>query len=382
MDRLPTFKLEAYFGRWEFKARYHLTASDAETMSVSELLAMGTPDDRDAFERLGLGYIPTEGTLELRDAIATTYNDEIDLDDVLCFAGAEEALFWTLRLLLSPGDHAIVGVPNYQSSESLPLATGADVSALPLWKGGDGDLRWTLNLDRLRSLLRPNTKVVAVNFPNNPTGFVPDRETFTELVRLCDQRGIRLVSDEVFRGVELDPSRTLPQAAELSERAVSINVVSKAYGLPGLRVGWVACRDHELLDRLLQAKFYTSICNAGPSEFLATIALRNADRIRERTRTLIAANCHLFDEFFAEHADRFDWQRPDGGCVAFPRYLGSDGVEHFCTELVERQGVLLLPGSMYESELTEIPPGRFRIGVGRRDPKPALDAMRAFLDER
>lgn len=381
MDRLPTFRLEAYFGRWEFKARHHLTASDAETMSVSELLAMGTDADREAFERLGLGYIPTEGTPELRQAIAGTYND-VDQDDVLAFAGAEEALFWTLRLLLSPGDHAIVGVPNYQSSESLPLATGAEVSGLPLWTGQNGNLRWTLDLDRLRGLLRPETKVVAVNFPNNPTGFVPDTKTFEELVRLCDERGIRLVSDEVFRGVELDPSRTLPQAAELSERAVSINVVSKAYGLPGLRVGWVACRDHELLDRLLQAKFYTSICNAGPSEFLATIALRNADRIKDRTRTLIADNCLLFDEFFAEHADRFDWQRPDGGCVAFPRYRGSDGVERFCTDLVERRGVLLLPGSMYESDLTEIPEGRFRIGVGRRDPKPALDAMRAFLNER
>jgi aspartate/methionine/tyrosine aminotransferase len=382
MDRLPTFKLEAYFGRWEFKARHHLTASDAETMSVAELLAMGTPADREAFERLGLGYIPTEGTDELRTAIAATYSHDVAPDDVLCFAGAEEALFWTLRLLLEPGDHAIVGVPNYQSSESLPLATGAKVSGLPLWTSDAQDQAWTLDLDRLRELLRPNTKLVAVNFPNNPTGFVPDRETFEALVRLCDERGIRLVSDEVFRGVELDPERTLPQAAELSDRAVSVNVVSKAYGLPGLRVGWVACRDHELLDQLLQAKFYTSICNAGPSEFLATIALRNADRIKERTRTLIAANCLLFDEFFAEHAELFDWRRPDGGCVAFPRYLGSDGVESFCTELVEQQGVLLLPGSMYESELTEIPPGRFRIGVGRRDPKPALDAMRAFLSGR
>jgi aspartate/methionine/tyrosine aminotransferase len=382
MDRLPTFKLEAYFGRWEFKARHHLTASDAETMSVSELLAMGTPADREEFEALGLGYIPTEGTDELRTAIAATYDHRVDADDVLCFAGAEEALFWTLRLLLSPGDHAIVGVPNYQSSESLPLATGAEVSGLPLWTGAGDDLRWTLDLDRLRSLLRPSTKVVAINFPNNPTGFVPDRETFAALVNLCDERGIRLVSDEVFRGVELDPARTLPQAAELSERAVSINVVSKAYGLPGLRVGWVACRDHALLEQLLQAKFYTSICNAGPSEFLATIALRNADRVKQRTRTLIADNCLLFDEFFAEHADRFDWRRPDGGCVAFPRYRGSDGVERFCTDVVEQRGVLLLPGSMYESELNEIPAGHFRIGIGRRDPKPALDALRAFLDER
>jgi aspartate/methionine/tyrosine aminotransferase len=231
-------------------------------------------------------------------------------------------------------------------------------------------------------LLRPNTSLVMVNFPNNPTGFVPDRDSFVELVRLCDERGIRLVSDEVYRGVELDPAATLPQAADLSDRAISLNVTSKAYGLPGLRVGWIACRDHSLLDRLLEAKFYTSICNSGPSDFLATIALRNADKLLAGTRSLIAANRVRFDEFFEAHTAYFDWIPPDGGCVAFPRYKGIEGVERFCAELVENSGVLLLPGSMYTSELAEVPADRFRIGIGRRDPRPALDELGAFLRTR
>lgn len=375
---LPTFRLEAYFDKWEFAARYHLTASDAETTTIGDLLALGDETDRTGFERLGLGYIPAWGTDGLRTAIAATY-DTIAPDDVLCFAGAEEALYWISLLLLAPGDHAIVTVPNYQAAESVPLSTGAEVSGLPLWTGSGSRLRWTLDLERFRSLLRPNTALVMVNFPNNPTGFVPDRESFVELVELCDERGIRLVSDEVYRGVELDPARTLPQAADLSDRAISLNVMSKAYGLPGLRVGWVACREHAVLERLLEAKFYTSICDAGPSDFLATIALRNADKLLAGTRSLIAANRERFDEFFAEHAELFDWTPPDGGCVAFPAYNGPEGVERFCAELVERRGVLLLPGSMYASELAEIPANRFRIGIGRRDPEPALDELRAFL---
>ncbi len=270
---LPDFRLEVYLGEWEFKARYHLTASDAETMTVAELLALATPAEREAFESLRLEYVPVPGGEELREAIASTY-EAVDAADVLTFAGAEEALFWALQELAGPGDHAIVTVPNYQSTESVPLANGADVSGL-LLRAENG---WGLDLDELRSLLRPETRLIVVNWPNNPTGGVAQPEDFRALVELCDERGIRLLSDEVYRGVELDPERTLPQAADLSATALSLSVMSKAYGLPGLRIGWLACRDRELLGRLERRKHYTSICNAGPSEALATIALRNGER--------------------------------------------------------------------------------------------------------
>jgi aspartate/methionine/tyrosine aminotransferase len=378
---LPDFRLEVYLGRWEFAAEHHLTASDAQTVSVGELLAMGSDDDRAAFADLGLGYVPTWGTPALREAVAGTY-DHVAADDVLSFAGAQEAMFWALQLLVEPGEHAVVTVPNYQSMETVAVATGARVTALPLWQGEGSTLSWVLDLDRLVAQLRPDTRLVAVNLPNNPTGFAPDPAVFAELVALCDERGIRLFSDEVYRGLERDPARTLPQAADLSEHAVSLNVMSKAYGLPGLRVGWIACRDRALLGRLERAKHYTSICNAGPTEFLAALALRNAERIRARNRAIIAANLPLFDAFFAAHGDLFEWAPPDGGCVAFPRYLGSDGVEAFCRDLLERQGVVLLPASIYHSQLTDVPADRFRVGVGRRDPQPALDAVHAYLERR
>ena len=380
MAGLPTFLLEKFFERWEFTAEYNLTASDAQSMSVGELLALGDGPG-DELDRLTLSYIPAPGTDEFRAAVASTYDTVTPLD-VLAFAGAEEALFWAMQLMLEPGDHAVVTVPNYQAMESVPLAAGADVSGLPLWSGSGQALRWELDLDRLRSLLRPTTRVVAINFPNNPTGFAPDPATFTELVTLCDERGIRLLSDEVYRGVELDPSATLPQAADLSPRAVSVNVMSKAYGLPGLRVGWVACRDHELLDRLLRAKYYTSICNAGPSDLLATVALRNRDAVLGRTRAVIAANRGVFDEFFVEFERWFDWMPPIGGCVAFPRYRGREGVEAFCRELVETRGVLLAPASVFASTLANVPADRFRIGIGRRDPGPALAQIAEFLSSR
>ncbi len=372
--RLPDFRLEAYFSRWEFAARHHLTASDAETTTVAELLALGTDADREAFAALRLGYTETWGTPPLRAAIASTY-ETCAADDVLVFAGAEEAIYWLMRLLAGPGDHLVVTVPNYQAIETLPLANGADVTGV-LLDPLDG---WRLDVDAVRAALRPSTTAVVVNVPNNPTGALPDQATWRALAELCGEAGVRLVSDEVYRGIELDSARTLPQAADLLPAAVSVNVMSKAYGLPGLRVGWVACRDHALLEALERHKHYTSICDAGPSEFLATVALRARDQVLARTRGTVAANLPVFDAFFARHPDLFEWAAPDGGCVAFPRYLGADGVEDFCRDLVETEGVLLLPASIYASELARVPADRFRIGVGRRDPEPALEALERFL---
>jgi aspartate/methionine/tyrosine aminotransferase len=370
LGALPDFRLEVYLGRWEFAARHHLTASDAETQQVADVLG---PEGVEELAALPLGYTPTWGTDPLRAAIADTY-ETVAPDDVLVFAGAEEAMFWALLELVGPGDHAIVTVPNYQSMETLTLRTGADVSGWELRPENN----WAPDLAELEALLRPETKLIAVNFPNNPTGAVPPRETFEALAALCDERRIVLFSDEVYRGLELDPARTLPQACDLSPRAVSLNVMSKAYGLPGLRIGWLATHDRALLEQLERRKHYTSICNAGPSEFLATLALRHGDAVRGRNRAIIEHNLPVFDAFFARWSEVFAWERPQGGCVCFPRYLRGDA-GRFCRDLLAQTGVVLLPADIYASELGSVPGDRFRIGVGRRDPEPALAALEAVL---
>jgi aspartate/methionine/tyrosine aminotransferase len=373
MTRLPDFRLETYFSRWEFTARHHLTASDVQTMTLGELLALADDQDRAAFENLSLGYTETYGDPALREVIAGMY-ERADAGDVICFAGAEEALYLAMNVLLDAGDHAVVVTPNYQAAETVPLAL-CEVTGVAL----DPDRDWALDLDAVRAAIRPNTRVVSVNFPNNPTGKVIGAADFTELARLCDERGIHLFSDEVYRGLERDAARTLPQAADLSERALSLNVTSKSLGLPGLRIGWIACRDRELLSRLERAKHYTTICNSAPSEVLARIALKSRSAILDRNRALIGRNLPVYDAFFAEFAEVFEWQAPDGGCVAYPRYLGPEGVEEFCTRLVEEAGVLLLPASIYRSELTPTPADRFRIGIGRAHPEEGLAAFAQWM---
>jgi aspartate/methionine/tyrosine aminotransferase len=375
MPTLPDFRLETYFARWEFSARYHLTASDAQTLRVSELLELADDDGRARWESLALGYTETRGLPELRSAIAATY-DSADADDVLCFAGAEEAIYLAMRTLLEPTDHLVVLTPNYQAAETIPLAV-CEVTGIAL-RPEDG---WALDVDAVERALRPNTRMVSVNFPNNPTGAVPSLEAWLRLVQLCDDRGITLFSDEVYRGLELD-RETLPQATDLSGTALSLNVMSKAYGLPGLRIGWITCRDHTVLDKLERAKHYTTICNSAPSEVLALIALRAREHLLDRNQRIIAENLPVFTDFFARYPELFEFTPPDGGCVCFPRYLGADGVETMCAELVEQAGVLLLPSSIYSSELTSVPTDRFRVGLGRRDPSEALAAWADWLEKR
>ena len=166
------------------------------------------------------------------------------------------------------------------------------------------------------------------------------------------------------------------------EKGISVNVCSKAYGLPGLRIGWIACRDTGLLHELTRFKQYLSICNSAPSERLALIALKNRDAILTRNRRIVSANIELLDSFFGDYPDLFDWVVSDGGCIAYPRFKGSVGVERFCDSLIEEAGILLIPSSVFRSELLEAPTGHFRIGFGRSNLGEGLDAFRGFLDQK
>jgi aspartate/methionine/tyrosine aminotransferase len=373
MPHLPDFRLETFFSKWEFTARHHMTASDAQSMSLAELLAMATAEDREKYESAWLGYTTTWGAPDLRDEIGATY-ETLSAEHVLCFAGAEEGLYAAMHALLERDDHAIVITPNYQSAETVPLSLCA-VSGIPL----DPDDRWALDLNRLRDAIRPNTKLISINFPHNPTGKILERGKFDQLVAICRERGIWLFSDEVYRLIERDPNTRLPHAADVYERGLSLNVLSKACGLPGLRIGWIACQDRAVLERMERIKHYLSICNSATSERLAVIALKARNTILHRNRGLATRNLDAVDAFFAEFPALFEWARPDGGLVGYPRYKGADGVETFVTGLAEEAGVLLLPASIYQSALGPTPADRFRIGYGRANIAEGLAAFRKYL---
>lgn len=370
------FNLAVFLGRWNHAVRHDLAASDSETLPLADLLGMAGAEDLRRWQGLNLGYADPRGAPWLRAAIAARH-DGLAADDVLCCAGAQEAVTCVVRGLLDPDDHAVVVLPIYQPSEQA-VTTLCAATGVPL-RREDG---WRLDVACVAAALRPTTRLVLTNFPNSPTGASIDPDTLAELVALCRHHGLWLVNDEVYRQTDADLSDAPAMVADVYERGVSINGLSKGFGLPGLRVGWVACRDQNLLARTLRAKSMLSSCLASTSEVLAHIALRAEDAIVARIRAIGQANHRRLSALLARRPDLFAADGPDNLAFAFPRYLGRDGVEHFAARLIREAGILVMPSSIWQSPLAPMPGDHMRIALGHAKNEAALELLEDYLTGR
>ena len=367
--RIADFALERYFARWEFAVEHLLCASDVQAMPMGELLALADDESRELWDRLTLGYSESSGHPLLRREIASLY-EHVDPDEVLVFAGAEEAIFCLMNVMAGPGDHVVVTWPGYQSLHEVARAAGADVTLHELHET-DG---WALDVDRLLASVTPATRLVVVNAPHNPTGMLPTAAEWGALTAALEARGVHLLADEVYRYLEVDEADRLGAGADMYEHGISLGVMSKSFALAGLRIGWLATRDRGLLARCAAFKDYTTICSSAPSEILALIGLRARDRILARSRGIVAAGLDRLDGFFDDWTDRFEWVRPRGGSIGYPR-LTVPGlrIDDWAAALVEAEGVLLLPGSQLGQ-----PGNHFRIGFGRTDLAESLERLERY----
>jgi aspartate/methionine/tyrosine aminotransferase len=370
--QIRPFALERYFAEHEFSAPYLLCASDVEPYALAEVLALADDDTRALWEGLSLGYTETAGLPLLRAEVAALYPG-LEAQDVLVFAGAQEAIFAFAHAALSRGDHAVVVTPAYQSLHEVAHSADATVTTVEL----EHERGWALDVDAVRRAVRRETRAIVVNFPHNPTGAHIDRATLDALVGIAEEANAHLFSDEVYRWLEHPPAALLPGAAELSPRALSLGVMSKTFALPGLRIGWLASRDRELLEAIAKVRDYTTICASAPSEVLALMALRRRDDVVARSRAIVDANLALLDDFFARSQGSFEWIRPHGTAIGFPRLVADVAIDDFARELVDEEGVLILPGSIYQH-----PGNRFRIGFGRRNLPEALARLERFASVR
>ena len=233
---------------------------------------------------------------------------------------------------------------------------------------------WAHDLGALEKLIQPNTKIIYVNTPHNPTGLLMSASAFQQIMKLAASRGIIVFCDEVYRELEHDPATRLPAACEIYERAVSLGSMSKTYGLPGLRLGWLVSKDAEIVKRCLEFKYYTTICSSAPSEFLAELALRHREVLVQRNREIVLRNLPLLDAFFRQHSSLFEWVKPDASPIGFVRYKGQPDVLSFCEDVVKNAGVLLLPGTVYDQ------PHHIRFGFGRKNMPEALAQFSAHFD--
>jgi aspartate/methionine/tyrosine aminotransferase len=305
------------------------------------------------------------GLPRLREQIVLG-QDGLTPDDAIVTSGAAPALFVVATSLVQPGDHIVAVRPNYATNLETPRALGADLEHHDL-RFADG---WRLDLDALAARLRPETKLVSVTYPSNPTGAMIDRTELDALLALVERHPTaRLLVDETYR--ELAYGEPLPMAASLSPRALSVGSMSKVYGLPGLRIGWIASRDPEASETLLAGKEQILLAGATIDEELAARVLEARPRILPGVRATVAAHLAVVRDWIAGQ-DVFEWVEPRAGVVGFVRFRPDVAVDvdAFYDALLRTHGTYVGPGHWFDQDRRS-----FRLGFGW----PTTDELRAGL---
>jgi aspartate/methionine/tyrosine aminotransferase len=364
------FKLERFFARYEFQVKYLLSASDCEGLPLSELLELAPPQTLSLWKDLKLGYTESQGHPLLREEIARLYRSTST--EQIVVAVPEEAIFIAMQTLLRPGDHVISIFPAYQSLYELAHSIGCEVTYWNLRQDSQG---WYLDLEGLQAALRPNTRLLVINFPHNPTGFLPTLDELQAVLDFAARHDLMVFSDEMYRLLEYSEADRLPPVCDLYEKGISLSGFSKSFALAGLRLGWLATRAPGLLGAWLAYKDYTTICSSAPSEILGLMALQAQETILARSRRIVLENLSLAAAFFTHYSPLFLWLPPRAGSVAFPRWNGSISLEQLCKDLLDLRSLMLLPGSIFD-----FPGPHFRIGLGRQDFPQALQALEMHLD--
>ena len=369
---IAPFLTEHFFARYEFTTPYQLCNSDCETITIEELLKLAEIP-LEQLGQLSLGYTETLGHPKLREAIAETYS-QANTDDVVMLATPVEGIYLVAHAALNPGDEVIVLSPAYDALiNTFEHVVGK--TNVHKWEfvSSKDDTRWELDFDQLRSLISPKTKMLVVNFPHNPTGYLPTQDQLIELGKIAEQHDLILFCDEMYFGLLHSGTPEIASAADITRRAIILSGLSKTYGLPGLRTGWLVIQDKELRENIINWKFYTNICASAPSEFLALAAWKVRHQLRDRSIAQIEHNLGLADAFFARWPDLFTWRKPMAGSVALVG-MNVPSVMDFAIQLAEKVGVLILPATTLGSDDQHMRMGFGRAGFGK-----ALERFEAYL---
>jgi aspartate/methionine/tyrosine aminotransferase len=366
--KLNDFKLERFFAKYEFTTPYLLCSSDCESFKVEELFELDKNAEKD-FKKLWLGYTEYPGSLALRVEISKLYIHSTP-ENIIVFAGAEEGIFVFMNALLNPGDNIIVQAPCYQSLYEVANAIGCNVYEWVM----NAENNWELDIDFLRKNITEHTKAIIINFPNNPTGYTISKEKLNKIIDIAKQHDIFILSDEVYRFLEYREEDRLPAVCDVYDKGVSLGVMSKSFGLPGLRIGWIVTKDNALLRKMASFKDFTTICNSAPSEFLAALALKHKEFILNRNLEIVKTNLQHLEAFFEKHSNRFAWIKPKAGPLIFPELKFTQNAEIFCLDLIKKKGVLVMPGNQFNYSNNHV-----RIGFGRKNMLEALAKLEEYF---
>jgi len=368
--QLPPFKIESFQSLHKKSIDYNLSAADAETLSLSELIDLADNEVKELWNKCKLSYSSTEGHHLLRHEIANLYGKMLNDKQIITFAGAQEAIYATINTLIEKNDKVLVVAPTYQSLVELPIKIGAQVDIVNLeWRNN----QFILDENILLSLITNDTKLIILNFPNNPTGYIPSKNFLYKIIEKARKYNAYVLNDEVYQTPDKDPN-SLPPVADLYDQGLSIGVLSKSLGLSGVRVGWLACQNQMVLDKILKRKHYLSICNGVVCELLAIIGLRNKKQILKKNKNIIERNLKLLNDLFSNRQEIISWYQPKTGYLSFPKININWTAEDFSNKLLQEEKILLLPSNLFDYGNKHL-----RFGFGKENLDVALEKLDSFL---
>ncbi|HGK7333671.1 TPA: aminotransferase [Streptococcus suis] len=341
--KLPRFGVEEWLNVHENSAIYDIAGVSISSLTLEELFALSGTNPEDFYKKLQgtkLNYGWIEGSPEFKEAVSQLY-EHVAPEQILQTNGATGANLLVLYSLIEPGDHVISLYPTYQQLYDIPKSLGAEVD---LWQIEEEN-GWLPDLEKLRQLIRPNTKMICINNANNPTGAVMDRAYLEELAEIASEVGAYILSDEVYRSFsDLD----IPSIIEVYDKGIAVNSLSKTYSLPGIRVGWVTA-NHQVTDILRDYRDYTMICAGVFDNLVAQLALASRKEILKRNRRILEENLAILDQWM-EKEPLVSYIRPAVVSTSFVKIAVDMPMEEFCLQLLQEYGVLLVPGNRFERD--------------------------------
>ena len=367
---IEPFEVEIWMNEWETRCTYNLAETCVASITINELLALSGRDEADLYEILSmkLTYGDIEGSDRLRAAISKLYANT-SIADITITHGTIAANMLVHKGLVERGDHVVSIIPTYQQHYSIPRSIEANVATLSL-EASDGFLP---DLDRLRSMVTLETKLIALTNPNNPTGALIERPMLEAIAEVADSVGAYLLCDEVYRGTGQVGDGMVPSIVDIYHRGISTAGMSKVFSLAGLRVGWVVA-PKELTEKIMIHRDYDTISVGMINDHFAAIALENASKVLARSQAITRENLAILDSWITNEP-RVDWVKPRAGTTAMLKLDIPMSSREFCIDLLEKTGVMLTPGDAFDME------GYVRIGYAneREILEAGLSEMSAYL---
>ncbi|MBN1968554.1 MAG: aminotransferase class I/II-fold pyridoxal phosphate-dependent enzyme [Candidatus Delongbacteria bacterium] len=361
------FKLERYFAKYEFSAKYLLSSSDCDPLSQKEVLSMASNELLSKWERVTLGYSESRGDSFLLKEISKLYKNIADENVVI--GAPQELILLAIISILKRNDDIIVTYPAYQSLYSLAEDIGCKVR---YWTYANNQF----DINDLKIMIEKRVpRLLIINFPHNPTGFTPKISQIHEIIELCRKNDILILSDEMYRFLETDEIYKLPAISDIYENGISLCGLSKSFSLPGLRTGWLVSRRVDVIEKILEMKDFTTICQPSNNAILSIIALQNRENIIRRNKSIILENVNYVEQVVKNYSV-LNWLKPLSGPITLLSIDYYKGIDHFTKELVDRKSVMLLPITVYDFVGNSV-----RLGLGRKNFIEGFKLFEEFLNE-